>query len=114
MDRLWSWGRAVVVRDVLEDLQRDRTLAYTTVMTVLDNLHRKGYVLREKDGRAYRYRAARTREQHTADLMDQLLASTPDRGAALLYFVERMPAAEVRRLREALDGSRSERKGRRR
>lgn len=105
MDRLWSWGRPVVVRDVLEDLQRERNIAYTTVMTVLDNLHRKGCVVREKDGRAYRYRAARTREQHTAELMDQILASTPDREAALLYFVERMPADEVTRLRDALDGS---------
>ena len=105
MDRLWSWARPVVVREVLEDLQRDRRIAYTTVMTVLDNLHRKGHVEREKDGRAYRYRAAQTREQHTAQLMDQLLSSTPDRGAVLLYFVGTMPAEEIARLREALDSS---------
>ncbi|MDQ3153279.1 MAG: BlaI/MecI/CopY family transcriptional regulator [Actinomycetota bacterium] len=33
---------AGVTRDVLQEIDRDRTLAYTTIMTVLDNLHRKG------------------------------------------------------------------------
>lgn len=103
MDRLWSWGRPVVVREVLEDLQRERAIAYTTVMTVLDNLHRKGFVVREKDGRAYRYRPTDTREQHTATLMNQALCGTPDRGAALLHFVGQMPAEEIARLRKALD-----------
>lgn len=104
MDRLWSWDRPVVVREVLEDLQRDRSIAYTTVMTVLDNLHRKGLVARNMDGRAYRYRSTLTREQHTAALMEQVLASAADRGAALLHFVEKMPPDEIARLREALDG----------
>ena len=52
MDRLWSRDHPVAVREVLEDLQRERTLAYTTVMTVMDNLHRKGVLPRETDGRA--------------------------------------------------------------
>jgi len=104
MERLWSWERPVVVRDVLEDLQRERAIAYTTVMTVLDNLHRKGFVVREKDGRAYRYRPTHTREEHTATVLEQVLASSRDRGAALLHFVETMPADEIARLREALDG----------
>ncbi len=102
MDRLWAWNRPVVVREVLQDLQRDRAIAYTTVMTVLDNLHRKGFAVRQKDGRAYRYRPALTREQHTARVIEQVLASSGDREAALLHFVEQMPAEEVRRLREAL------------
>ena len=104
MDRLWAWERPVVVREVLEDLQRNRPIAYTTVMTVLDNLHRKGFVMREKDGRAYRYRPTHTREEHTATVLEQVLASSRDRGAALLHFVEKMPSDEVARLREALEG----------
>ena len=51
MDRLWEWGRPVLVREMVEDLRRDRTLAYTTVMTVMENLHRKGWLRRERDGR---------------------------------------------------------------
>lgn len=102
MDRLWGWDRPVVVREVLEDLQRDRTIAYTTVMTVLDNLHRKGLVTREMEGRAYRYRPTRTREQHTAALMDQVLTSSSDPGATLQHFVGQMTPDEITALREAL------------
>ena len=103
MDRLWSWGRPVVVREVLKELQGDRAIAYTTVMTVLNNLHRKGFVIREKQGRAYRYRTAQTRQQHTTSLMEHVLAGSGDREAALLHFVEQMPVEEIARLREALE-----------
>ncbi len=103
MDRMWSWDHPVAVREVLEDLQRDRTLAYTTVMTVMDNLHRKGVLTRQKDGRAYCYRPAQSREQHTAAFMGEVLAGATDRTVALLHFVDQMSPAEATRLREALD-----------
>src|SRR5260370_6834424 len=54
-DRLWKWGRPALVREVVDDLHRDRPLAYTTVMTVMENLHRKGWLRRERDGRAWRH-----------------------------------------------------------
>ena len=103
MDRLWSWSQPVAVREVVEDLRRDRMLAYTTVMTVMDNLHRKGVLTREKVGRAYVYRPAVTREQFTAVLMGDVLAGSANTTATLLHFLEQMPPAEVASLREALD-----------
>ena len=39
MDLVWAKNGPVSVREVLEDIQRERPLAYTTVMTVMDNLH---------------------------------------------------------------------------
>lgn len=102
MERLWSYGRPVPVREVLEDLQRDRTIAYTTVMTVMDNLHRKGLLTREMARRAYRYQPTQTREQHNAAVMGEVLAGSSDRAATLLHFLEQMPPDEVARLREAL------------
>ena len=48
-------------------------------MTVLDNLRRKGMVSRTKDGRAYRYSPVLTREEHTAALMEQVLATSDNR-----------------------------------
>lgn len=103
MDRLWSWDRPAAVRDVLEDLQRERPLAYTTVMTVLDNLHRKRMVMREKSGRAYLYRPTRSREAYTAELMQGVLSQASDRGSTLMRFVEQMSAEEVAQLRQFLD-----------
>lgn len=102
MQRLWSAPCPLSVREVLEELNRDRKLAYTTVMTVLENLHRKGLVTRQKDGRAFKYVASVSREQYTAELMDGALAGSGDRGAALLHFAEKMPTTELAELREAL------------
>lgn len=104
MDRLWTWEHPATVREVLEDLARDRKLAYTTVMTVMDNLHRKGVLTREVDGRAYRYTPLRTKADHTAELIASVLADSDDRMAPLLRFVENMTPPEVARLRASLDG----------
>lgn len=114
MDRLWSWARPSSVREVLEDLNRDRDLAYTTVLTVMDNLHRKGLLARYRDGRAHRYLPTASREEYTAALMEAALATGGDRTAALLRFVDRMDTAEVVALREALDANGRRGKGRRR
>jgi predicted transcriptional regulator len=103
MERLWSTDQPVSVREVVEDLRQERRIAYTTVMTVLDNLHRKGLVSRARDGRAYRYRPMRSREEHTAALMEEILHSSEDRGATLLHFVGQMSPDEVARLRAVLD-----------
>jgi len=103
MDRLWAWRRAATVREVFDDLARDRKLAYTTIMTVMDNLRRKGVLTRESDGRAYRYSAAQTRSEHTAGLIASVLADADDRTAPLLRFVESLTSDEVARLRASLD-----------
>lgn len=103
MARLWSSAEARSVREVVEDMQQDRVIAYTTVMTVLDNLHRKRLVERTKDGRAYRYRARLSREDHAAALMEEVLAASSDRHATLLRFVEQISPEEVGQLREALE-----------
>jgi predicted transcriptional regulator len=56
MNALWPLGEATV-RDVHEAVAEYRPRAYTTIMTILDRLARKGVVTRRKIGRAYLYRA---------------------------------------------------------
>lgn len=114
MERLWTWDRPVAVREVLDNLQQDRMIAYTTVMTVMDNLHRKGYLKREMDGRAYRYQPAQTRDEHNAALMGQVLAGSSDRATTLLRFVETMPPEQVAQLQDALEERAAGGTGRRR
>ena len=104
MDRLWSAEAPLSVRQVLEGLPDDRHRAYTTVMTVLDNLFRKGLVDRELSGRAFSYRAVQSREQHTAELMESALAGAGDRGAALMHFVGHLTSEEAEQLRSLLAG----------
>ena len=103
MQRLWDADDPVSVRFVLEDLQRERSLAYTTVMTVMDNLHGKGLVRRHKEGRAYVYEPVLSREEHTARLLEDVLATSNDRSAALLHFVGQLDDDVLADLRAALD-----------
>lgn len=106
MDRLWAAdrARAFTVRDVHETLAAERDIAYTTVMTVLDRLAKKGLVAQERDGRAYRYRAAASRGSMTADLMREALEEfgSDDRRTALVAFVGEASAEDREALREAL------------
>lgn len=103
MQRLWGASGPLTVRDVLEDLTKIRPLAYTTVMTVMDNLHGKGLVRRHKAGRAYLYTAALTREEHAAGLLDDVLASSADRSATLMHFVGHLSDEDIAELRAVLD-----------
>lgn len=101
MDRVWSAGQPLLVRDVHRTLRPER--AYNTVLTVVEILYRKGWLAREKDGRAYRYRATVSREDYTAGLMGEALEASGDRVAALRSFVGRIDPAEARELRRMLD-----------
>lgn len=75
MEVAWQRGE-VSVRDVC--LAMDERMAYTTLMTTLDRLHKKGLLERRKDGRAFLYSPRLSPEQFTRgvaqDLIDGLLA----------------------------------------
>lgn len=102
MTRVWKWNRPVTVREVLEDLQQERSIAYTTVMTVLDNLHQKGWVRREAEGRAYRYEAVSTRAAYAAALMNDAWSQSDNAAAALVAFFGMMSEEQRRALRDAV------------
>jgi predicted transcriptional regulator len=91
MRELWDASGPLTVRQVHEGLSLERDLAYTTVMTVLDRLTKKGVVTREKADRAYLYAATQTREEMTASVMLDALSSSGDQDAALAYFVGQLP-----------------------
>lgn len=102
MDRMWAAGGAGTVREVLETLQQDRAIAYTTVLSTMDNLHRKGHLTRQREGKAYRYRTALTHAEHTAGLMRHALTAGPDSEAVLAHFVGEMSDDELDRLQQVL------------
>ncbi len=87
MARFWTRGPATV-RAVVDELTSDRDIAYTTVMTVMVRLERKGLLRRERNGKTYVYRAALTRDEHDArvsrDLARGLVSQFGD--AALAAF----------------------------
>lgn len=105
MTRLWASPEALTVREVHDQISGQRDIAYTTVMTVLDRLAKKGVARQVRDGRAYRYTPAAAREQLVADLMHEALADAgdgADRAAALVRFVDEATPDETAALRDAL------------
>lgn len=62
MKLIWRLGSATV-RDVYEAMRAERTVAYTTVMTMMRILEEKGYLLKSSSERAFVYRPARPRQQ---------------------------------------------------
>ncbi len=107
MDAIWSADEPLTVRTMVDQLNQERTLAYTTVQTVTEILYRKGWLQREKEGRAYRYWARRSREDYTAGLVDEALSVAPDRTAALVRLFRQMGPGEASELRAALDAAKN-------
>ena len=101
LEALWDLGSASG-RQVHERLS-GRDLAYTTVMTVLDRLVAKDVVVREREGRAFRYSPRQSRAAMTAEVMrDALEATGADRDQALVSFVGEASEADLAALRRAL------------
>lgn len=102
MDAVWAAGRSLRVREVLDHLDRDPEPAYNTVHTVTEILHRKGWLSKEKDGRAFRYGATKSREDYVAGLMGEALSVAEDRSATLARFVQQMQPREAEELHRLL------------
>lgn len=88
MDQLWSHStatQALNVHAIVENLRDQREFAYTTILTVVSNLHTKGWVDREKRGRAYFYRPARSRAEAAAIEIRGLLNDSGEASTVLLY-----------------------------
>jgi predicted transcriptional regulator len=103
MDVIWAAPGPLTARDVADALG-DRGLAYTTWLTVLGRLERKGLLERDKGGRAHTYVAPSSREDHIAVLMQQALGQAEDRTAALAHFARSVSPDEAEALRRALEG----------
>ncbi len=72
MHVVWELDDATV-REVHERLNQRRTLAYTTVMTMMNILEEKGHLTRHKQGRAYRYEPVRPKSQVISGMVDDFV-----------------------------------------
>ena len=102
---VWDHDGPVTVRELFDELRRERPIAYTTVMTTMDNLHRKGWLARDKDGKAYRYTATASRAEYSARLMREALDGGGDTEAVLSHFVAQMDGDESEVLRAVVRAS---------
>ncbi|MUK01872.1 transcriptional regulator [Vibrio cholerae] len=111
MDLLWTTPEAMTANELRDAIAEapsgevGRELAVTTVLTVLSRLEKKGLVERERDSRPHKYRSVTSREDHTAELMHDVLVTAPDREAVLVRFIGSVSEAEAETLRKLLGRS---------
>lgn len=97
MEIVWEHGwDEFAVADVHAQLERQRPLAYTTVMTTVSRLYSKELLTRRKHGRRYLYRAKMTRSEFIEAMTREVLVSLPPVGqeAAVAFLVERVAEAD--------------------
>ena len=111
MQVLWRLGPAQV-QAVQQELAGD--LAYTTVQTMLNVLHRKGRVTRRLRGRAYEYRATVTEEKTlgtaVADLIERMFGGSPEELVMSLVKSRQLDAARLTKLAERVDAAKATKK----
>lgn len=112
MDVVWKQGESTV-RDVFEWLAQERKIAYTTVMTTMARLARKGLLERNTSGLAHRYRPAVTREtwarSTVSDILSWLLERYPEPAASYLAeVVDEVDEVDLEGLRRAVERRRAQ------
>ena len=101
LDVLWRDQSPMVPSQVLDQIQGD--LAYTTIMTILARLHKKGLVDRSRKGRAYAYAPRVSEADLAAERMRSTLVATSDQQATLGRFIGTLSQREASQLRAALE-----------
>ena len=103
---VWEQEGWLTPAEVREVLPQGPSLAYTTVMTVLVRLWKKGMLERQRDGKAFAYHAVESREQWTARRMEELLSAVSNPSEALTHFVRELDRGERDQLRRILRAGR--------
>jgi predicted transcriptional regulator len=106
MEVLWEKGSGSV-SDVVENVESETPLAYSTVLTTLRILENKGYIKHRKEGRAFIYEplVARERAQEKAitQILRRFFENSPELLVASLLENRKLSAAELKRLRKRIE-----------
>lgn len=78
MEIVWQSDNTVSGRGVTEKLQKDRMVAYTTIMTIMGRLVAKGLLKRKSQGNAYVYQAVYTKDKFLTKVSRQLITNFVD------------------------------------
>lgn len=103
MSALWTADDWMTSRQVLDRLELDPPVVYSTVMTILRRLWKKGVVDRRRSGKAFAYRPVRGQGEQTAARMTELLEATDDPEVALTHFLAALDGRRRRQLRRLLE-----------
>lgn len=101
LEIMWKLQNASV-QDVLDNLPDEKDLAYTTVMTVMDRLSKKGLLEREKQGRKFIYTPSYSKKKLEKKMFNSLFTSLlKDWGKpALAHFIDSVSKEDIKALDE--------------
>ncbi len=108
MEIIWNKGNATV-KEVNEQLTRSgEKYAYTTIMTILDRLYKKGILDRKKEGKGYRYFPKISKEEFeemvTEKVISDIVKANPSTAvAAFSGIIEELSEEELKKLKEMID-----------
>jgi len=106
LNHVWDMGEATV-QDVLDRILEDRKVAYTTVMTVMRNLSKKGYLTYRKDGVTYVYRASeepgKVRRSLVNNLVAKVFKGSPSKLVQTLVENDELSPEEIAEIKEMID-----------
>lgn len=103
MDEVWRMGRATVA-DVHASLSLRRKIAYTTVLTTMRNLERRGMLTHQAVGKAFLYQPVMARDQYTGGALqgfvERVFGGQPEQLLCHLLGTERLTSADLERLKK--------------
>lgn len=109
MKVIWKLETATV-REVYEALREKRSIAYTTVMTMMNVLEEKGYLEKRRVDRAYVYKPTRPQQQVVRQMVTDFVDRVFDGAAAALFLqlakdnrLSKDERKQIRRLIEEMD-----------
>lgn len=111
MEIVWDSKSPIFVRDVTLDLQRNRKVAYTTVMTIMGRLVEKGLLKRATSGKAYTYQPVYSKERFLTRISRQIIKNFVSKfgESAIAHFaqeVEKLAPQKRKQLRKILKEAR--------
>ncbi len=115
MNELWK-GEALSGKEIFEGIRRQRVVALTTVLTVVERLHKKGFVTKSRSATVYLFAPAYSREEFARKVSSEVLREIFELSAngAFASFVdavaERDPV-ELDRLAKLIEKKKKEMKG---
>lgn len=102
LEIMWSADESLKPGDVLERLAIDPPVTYSTVLTILRRLWKKGLINRARDGKAFRYTPVMTKEEQIAHAMTMTFAAASDPAIALGHFVAQLSVDDTTVLQKLL------------
>lgn len=103
---LWENG-SLTVREVMNHLNQVRERSYTTIMTLMNMMAEKGYLVRHPEGRAFRYEPADPQKKTLSGLASDLVDRAFEGSASALvsHFLEqkKLSRSELDAIRELIE-----------